>query len=117
MVETGAAAAGCTRCSRALVRDVAFNPAYRGLPLDRLGAVLIGGAAISVALAADPPVLAYVFAVVALAAGAYALIPRRRRNPRPPSAGPDSHADSTGVGAAAADPSIATRRRPHTPRT
>ncbi len=67
---------------RALIRDVALNPAHRGIPLDRAAAGLACVACVVVALFADRDPLAVTAALVALATAGYSLISRRRSIPR-----------------------------------
>lgn len=69
---------GCPACRRALVFDVAFSPAYRGLPLDRLAAVLVAVAAGVVALLAARHEMVSGIALAVLALAACFLFSRRR---------------------------------------
>jgi hypothetical protein len=115
LVSMGVPASDCPACRRALVRDVAFSPAYRGLPLDRLAAVLIGLAAGAVAVATFGGLASALAAVALAAACAYNLFSRRRLTGLARRRA-FRRAHRPGAAAAAAGPStgesIAAQRRP-----
>lgn len=114
LAEGWRAQADCAACRRALIRDVAFSSAYRGLPLDRLAAVLIGLVAGGVAVSTFRGRTAAAAAVVLAIACLYALFSRRQSRSPHGWRRAFRRVLPRGATAAAAAPPIATRRRPHT---